>query len=196
MKTIAWDVDDVLNNLMQEWLQKKWCKETKLTVKYEEIIENPPHKILNISLDDYLSSLDSFRLSNMYQEMKPDKKIVKWFSKYGHLYRHLALTSTPLLTASTTAQWVFKHFGRWIRTFHFIPSKRNNINAPQYDKDKSEFLLWFSRIDIFIDDNKKNIDSAKKAGINAVIWPQPWNNSNLSPDETLGLLNVLLVRKA
>jgi len=57
-------------------------------------------------------------------------------------------------------------------------------------------LLWFSRIDIFIDDNKKTIDSAKKAGINAVIWPQPWNNSNLSPDETLGLLNVLLVRKA
>jgi len=188
MKTIAWDVDDVLNNLMQSWFE--WFKNRKkLNFNFQDITENPPFKILNISLAEYIQSLDEFRLSNLYQEMKPAEEVLEWFKNYGKYFRHIALTATPLIAAPTTAQWVLKNFGRWIRTFHFVPSKRENINAPDYDIDKSDFLKWFGKVDILVDDNEENINNAPKWGISGILFPSQWNNSKLSKEEALKLIN-------
>ncbi len=191
MKTIAWDVDDVLNNLMQSWFE--WFKNRKkLNLDFQDITENPPYKILNISITEYIQSLDEFRLSNLYQEMKPAEEVLEWFKNYGKYFRHIALTATPLIAAPTTAQWVFKNFGRWIRTFHFVPSRRENINVPDYDIDKSDFLKWFGKVDILVDDNEKNINNAKKWGISVILFPAQWNSSKLSKEEALKLINRMM----
>lgn len=189
IKTIAWDVDDVLNDLMRSWLEQKWMKEhDNCKVRYSEIAENPPHRLLGISIDEYLRSLDEFRLSPLYQQMRPAGEVIGWFSEYGKDFRHIALTAVPLTAASASAQWVFKHFGAWIRTFHFVPSKRKEQNIPDYDNDKAAFLKWLSKVDVLIDDSPVNVNAAENMGIKGILWPGPWNNSKLTTSETLILL--------
>lgn len=189
MKTIAWDVDDVLNDLMQAWFELKWIKgNSTCKLRYADIAENPPHRLLGTGIEEYLSSLDEFRLSPLYQQMNPVKEVIEWFSKYGSSFRHIALTSVPLGATSASSQWVFRHFGKWIRTFHFVPSNRSQENLPEYEKDKSDFLEWFGKVDIFIDDNMKNIKSAEKAGVHCILMPRPWNNSENTIEDTLSML--------
>ena len=87
MKTIAWDVDDVLNDLMLMWFRQRWIIEhDDCKLKYEELTENPPHRLLGISVYEYLQSLDDYRLSPLYQQMKPVKEVMEWcfsFSPVG-----------------------------------------------------------------------------------------------------------------
>lgn len=189
MKTVVWDIDDVLNDLMREWLL--WFSDReKIKTNYEQITENPPNKILGITEKDYLNSLDEFRLSERYQKMKPLREVYSWFEREGNRFRHIALTATPLRCAPTTALWVLKNFGKWIRTFHFIPSKREGETLPLYDSDKAQFLEWLQKADFFIDDNEENVNLAKKIGVNAIIWKRPWNSSIHSWHETLKIISA------
>lgn len=189
MKTVVWDVDDVLNDLMNNWFEI--FKKTKnVNITFQQIKENPPHRILGISLNEYLKSLDEFRLSEHYQKMQPVNTVLDWFENYGGKFRHIALTATPLSTAPTTAQWVLKNFGKWIRTFHFVPSKRQQIAVPEYDKDKSDFISWIGKIDYFIDDNLENVMKAEQMGIRAILWRRPWNSASQSWEEALHFLSI------
>jgi len=139
MKTIAWDIDDVLNDLMLLWFKQKWVAEHRdCRLRYEELTENPPHKLLEVGLNDYLGSLDEYRLSPLYQQMSPIQEVRGWFVKYGGNFRHIALTAVPLIAAPASAQWVFKNFGTWIRTFHFVPSKRGGQDIP----DNIVMIAW------------------------------------------------------
>lgn len=189
MKTISWDVDDVLNDLMQMWFEQKWVKDkSECRLRYEKLTENPPHRLLGVHLNGYLSSLDEYRLSSLYQQMVPAKEVVGWFVKNGDNFRHIALTAVPLVAASASAQWVFKHFGRWIRTFHFVPSKREGEKIPEYDVDKGAFLKWLRQVNVLVDDSPANIRAAESIGIKGILWPRPWNESKLTIQETLILL--------
>jgi hypothetical protein len=186
MKTIAWDVDDVLNDLMRCWFEEKWLPTHQECKKgYEDLKENPPHRILGINLDEYLKSLDEYRLSDEYPRMKPVKDVMDWFFLYGTEFRHIALTAVPINASSISAQWVIKNFGKWIRTFHFVPSKRSQEDIPEYEKEKGDFLQWFGKVDVLIDDNPENIRSAERAGIKGILIPRPWNNQNQSVKEIL-----------
>ena len=181
MKTIAWDVDDVLNDLMRLWLEQKWMKEhDNCKVRYPEIVENPPHRLLGVAIEEYLISLDEYRLSSMYQQMAPVKEVMSWFEKNGSNFRHIALTAVPLVAASASAQWVFRHFGPWIRTFHFVPSKREGDKIPEYDNDKGAFLKWIQKVDILVDDSHANIQAARSVGVKGIIFPKPWNKNKTS----------------
>ncbi len=193
MKIIVWDIDDVLNNLMEQWFYEKWLKENsncKLT--YSDLIENPPHKILGINIEKYQESLDEFRLTS-YMKLRPNTEVLDWFNSYGSSFRHIVLTSTPLHTSSIVANWVYKHFSRWIRTIHVIPSYRAYDNSPRYESNKGEFFDWFIPVDLFIDDSITNVNLVSKKGIKAVLWPQPWNKVKRSVSETLLLIKKLLM---
>lgn len=178
MLTIAWDIDDVLNDLMRVWFERVWLfKHPDCALKYGDLKINPPHKILSVSLNAYLESLDAFRFSGLYQQMEPAAEIAEWFKENGHKYRHIALTSVPYKAAAYSASWVFANFGRWIRTFHFVPSKRENEDIPEYDKDKGEYLAWCNKVDILVDDNEENIKAASEKGIRGILVPRPWNSA-------------------
>lgn len=190
MLTIAWDVDDVLNNLMNVWFEKKWkIEHPECNLKYSEIIENPPHKLLGVSKEGYLTSLDEFRLSNRYRRMQPLPELKNWFLRYGKFFRHIAVTAVPIHAAYVSAEWLLRHFGRWIRTFHFVPSIRKGLRTPRYDKTKKDFLQWLGKVDIFIDDNEANICGCEKIGIKGILFPRPWNSSRLSTREVLEIIN-------
>ncbi|MDD5664401.1 MAG: hypothetical protein PHT71_09100, partial [Victivallaceae bacterium] len=113
---IVWDVDDVLNNLTYEWFDEfETLNRTGIT--YEKLSENPPDRLLGISRESYLESLDDFRMRRI-TSLKPVEETMQWFIRHGNKFRHAALTATPFRCAPASAQWVIKHYGNWIRTFH------------------------------------------------------------------------------
>lgn len=189
MITIAWDIDDVLNDLMKCWFEKKWLPQHQdCKKKYEDLKENPPHKILGINHSEYLKSLDEYRLSEEYANMKPVQEIMEWFLENGRNFRHVALTAVPLKASFISAQWVLKNFGIWIRTFHFVPSERPLEKVPKYEDSKGDFLKWFGKVDIMIDDNYENIKNAKRVGVKWILIPRPWNNQRLTIEAVLSSL--------
>jgi hypothetical protein len=190
MMTIVWDVDDVLNHLMREWFEQEWKPEhPQCNVVYDEIRQNPPHHILGISESEYLESLDRFRLSDGGRQMAADTSVAEWFAAHGRGARHIALTSRPLEMAGTAAEWVLRHFGAYIRAFGVAPCRRS-ANTPRYDASKSEFLAWWGRADILVDDSRENIAAAADLGIRAVRFPQPWNGGGNACDALRELTEI------
>ena len=192
-RIVVWDVDDVLNDLMRAWLDNVWTPAHPAQVMpYEDLGENPPHALLGISSSEYVSSLDEFRLSPGYAQQAPNPDILAWLHDNGGGCRHIALTATALRTAPTTAAWVLRNFGRWIREFAFIPAPRAGENVPIYDVDKGAWLARLGTAAILVDDSPQNVDAATAAGGVALCWPRPWNGSGVSVAETLQVLSRLV----
>ena len=188
MKTIIWDIDDVLNDLMKSWFEHdRRLKNTENKIKYKDLIENPPHRLLNITERQYLAALDKFRNSAAAQNMRPNPVLLRWFHLHGHEARHIALTSRPLHTVPLLSAWVFKNFGLWIRTFAFVPCRMKK-NTPLYEKNKKEYLKWLAKADILIDDSPENIKGAKESGIKGLLYPAPWNKSDITVERLLAML--------
>ena len=193
MKTIVWDIDDVLNDLMRIWLERWWkpshpdCK-----IGYDQISQNPPHELLGVSKSEYLASLDDFRLSQIAREMTPVPELLAWFREYGDRFRHVALTATALHTASSSAVWIMHHFGRWIRSFHVIPSPRQDESIPVYDQSKVDFLRWWGKGDVLVEDNPLNAASVEILAIRSILIKRPWNQSRLTLVEALDMLTSLI----
>lgn len=192
MLTLAWDVDDVLNDLMRIWLDVWWRPQHPgCMLTYEDIKKNPPHQLLGVGLDKYLQSLDEFRLSGRYEQMQPNPEVIEWFEKHGSLFRHIAVTSVPRVAAPVSALWVIRHFGDWIRTFHFVPSPRRSEILPEYDTTKADYLKWLNRVDILIDDNEYNVAGLIIIGIQYFLVSRPWNSSTFRMDDLLCTLSRL-----
>ena len=184
--TLAWDIDDVLNDLMRNWLEAWWRPQhPDCMLNYEDIKKNPPHQLLGVELDEYLQSIDDFRLSGYYEQMQPNFKVLEWFKKNGSSFRHIALTSVPRIAASVSAAWVIRHFGDWIRTFHFVPSPRSDEILPEYDTTKADYLRWLNRVDMLIDDSEKNVAGLTRMGIQYFLVSRPWNTSLLKMEDLL-----------
>jgi hypothetical protein len=191
MKTLTWDVDDVLNDLMRDWLQAWWrAQHPECKVDYEEIRENPPERILGISRETYLNSLDEFRREHG-PLLKPNVAVLAWFKTYGHLFRHMALTTTPLHCADISAAWVMKYFGNWIRSFNVVPSPRGKAPHFEYDTNKADFLDWLGGSDMMIDDNPTTIAQLGRRSTQTLLWPQPWNDNQQTPAMALEFLTQL-----
>jgi hypothetical protein len=191
--TIAWDVDDVLNDLMYAWFHQSWQQlHPESQLQYSDLITNPPHQLLGVSLPEYLDTLDRFRLDGSFQRLEPKSELLDWFEQWGSQFRHIALTATPITVAPISAAWVTSHFGEWIRCFGFVPSCRVGESLPIYDQSKGDFLQWWGKADILIDDSPSNIVAAEAVGVKTILMPQPWNQSQLTTSATLDLLVSLL----
>jgi len=180
VKTIIWDIDDVLNDCMRTWLEKCWLPaHPERLMKFEEIRENPPHRLLGVAREEYLASLDAFRLSPQAQAMVPDVHLMAWFRNHGFSFRHIALTARPRKTVSPAIEWVLRHFGEWFQTFSFVPAQRPGDAPGHPDRDKAGFLSWLGKADYFIDDSPENVESAQCLGIAAFLVARPWNKGGL-----------------
>ena len=176
MRTLIWDVDDVLNALTREWLASAEGKAVnRHGLSFEALTANPPHDLLGTSRQKYLASLDAFR-RRAYARLQPDPALLAWLQVHGPRYRHLALSAVPLACAELSAAWVFRHWGHWLRGFHVLPSPRPGVNAPVWDHHKADFLHWLGRSDVtLIDDNPGTCEQAAAAGYAVLRVPQPWN---------------------
>jgi FMN phosphatase YigB (HAD superfamily) len=175
MQTIVWDIDDVLNSLMRDWFTHLWLPQRPACgLSYEDLRENPPHRVLHIECEEYLASLDAFRGSPEARAMQPNPDLLEWFRAHGREYRHVALTARPLESAPHAAEWLFRHFGAWFRCFGVVPT-RPDLAAPRYDRNKADFLRWLDAADYLVDDSPVNIEQARALGLRTFLYPQPWN---------------------
>jgi 5'(3')-deoxyribonucleotidase len=177
MKTIVWDVDEVLNNLVIEWLEywKVLFPDCKIT--YDQITNYSLKKVLNAPSNEILQSIDDFKFLGFFTDLKPNQKILKWFEEYGKYFHHIALTSCSLRTSHISASWVYENFGRWIRSFHCIPSSREGKEDIIYDINKAEYIKRIEDVDIFIDDCPENCEKVQDLyhGIKIFTPKKPWN---------------------
>ena len=188
MRTLVWDIDDVLNNLMEIWLRRWREQHPEAVLDYAAIKRNPPHEFLGISFEAYLESLDQIRSSvSAHEELTPNPQITAWLAEHGHRYRHLALTARPAPTAGPAAAWVLGHFGAWIRTVAFVPV-RKPAGWPDYDLNKADYLRWLDPDAILVDDSPENVSQARDKGLAAMLFPQPWNAATQSVPEILNQL--------
>jgi hypothetical protein len=185
MKTIIWDVDDVLNDLMRAWLEDWSSKSNATPVEFDRLTRNPPHELLGISRNEYLASLDSFRLSTLIEELPPTPEVFDWFCRHGDKCHNVALTAAPLFAGHLSAEWLMRHFGCWVQSFNIVPSPRDGDCSRQFHATKADFLRWWGKADMLVDDNEENIAGALSLGIRAVLVPKPWNHSALTLAETL-----------
>lgn len=193
MKTIVWDVDDVLNDLMRVWLEQEWrVSHPECQLTFDELTSNPPHQLLKTTKEDYLLSLDRFRSSGGFSSLEPLPEVQEWFQAFGARYRHMALTAVPRDKASLSAEWVIRHFGDWIRVFHFVPSIRKTDSFPAYDLNKGEVFQRLKEEAVFIDDNEENVADAEKAGFPALLMPRPWNKAKGNVQTALKALSDLV----
>jgi hypothetical protein len=175
MRTIVWDVDDVLNNLTGLWFERWRQQHPECTLAYGDLRRNAPHELVGISFENYLTSLDEIRASiSGHEDLTPNPQIVAWLNEHGHRYRHMALTARPPHTAAAAGSWVFGHFGKWIRTISFVPP-RKPADWPGYDQNKADHLDWLKLDGILVDDSATNIMEVKDRGRPAILFPQPWN---------------------
>jgi len=189
MLTVIWDVDDILNDLMYQWLHHGWLAEhPDCRTSYAELTGNPPHSVLGVDREDYLASMDRFRKTERASNMTPNPEVLAWFYAQGHRCRHIALTARPLETTPDAAHWVMRHFGAWIRCFCVVPS-RPEEGIPLYDRTKGEFLAWLGRGDVLVDDATENIAQAASLGLSTLQPAQPWNASTQTMSAVLKQLS-------
>jgi hypothetical protein len=175
---VIWDVDDVLNELMREWFEDWWQpRNPACTSGYGAIAANPPHAVLGISEEDYLASLDEFRTAR-FADLRPRAEVVEWFAAHGDRAHHVALSAPPEAFAHLSAAWVIRNFGRWIRTFAFVPARRGRAEVADPRIAKRDYLQWLGHGDVFLDDREVNVDAARGVGLTGIVVPQPWNASS------------------
>jgi hypothetical protein len=180
MLTIVWDVDDILNNLMQQWFHDGWLAEhSDCRLAYAELTSNPPDTVLGVQRSEYLDSMDRFRSTEQGCNLTPNPQVLDWFREQGSHFRHIALTARPLETAPDVAHWIMRHFGGWIRCFGVVPTRLGK-EFPVYDRSKGDFLAWLGRGDVLVDDSTENIHQAASLGLRTLQPAQPWNNSTLT----------------
>jgi hypothetical protein len=172
---IIWDLDDTLNELMKEWLVWRCRVDRAPAVDFADVRENPPHRLLRIDLSEYLGSLDRFRNSAEARAMAPAPGVAAWFEAHGFDFEHHVVTARPISTVPAAAEWVFRHFGRWIRHFHFAPARRPDEDVPDSGASKREIISQFSRADFFVDDSRENLEAARGLVGTVLLVPQPWN---------------------
>jgi len=179
MIMIAWDVDDVLNNLTEAWLAANHP-----AANYTALVTNPPLEPLGLERAAYLASLDHFR-ETCFESLRPNAEVLAWFREHGHRARHIALSAVPRRFAPVSAEWTLAHFGDWIRTYSFIPSPRPEDAFADYDTDKVAFLARTGLADALVDDSEKNVQGARFIGFTDLLFPQPWNSARATPVHTL-----------
>jgi hypothetical protein len=188
MRSIVWDVDDVLNNLTEHWLARWRADHPQAIPDYASLRKNPPHELLSISFETYLESLDEIRGSvSAHDQLTPNPRILEWLLEHGHRYRHVALTARPPHTAGPAAAWVLDHFGAWIRSVAFVPVRKPPA-WPDYDLRKVEYLQWLDAQGVLLDDSATNVAEVRSAGLSALLFPQPWNGSTETVPEVLAQL--------
>ncbi|MGH7995664.1 MAG: hypothetical protein ACREFX_04855 [Opitutaceae bacterium] len=174
---IVWDLDDTLNELMLAW--HGWFNRDRRTggvrLSFAELRENPPHRLLGLAEDEYRASLDRFRLSPAGRNLEPSPAALAWFERHGFEFEHHVLTARSLATVPAAAEWVFSHFGRWIRHFHFIPAVRAGEVLPDAGQAKADVIRELGPARYFVDDNPAEVEAARACVEESLLVAQPWN---------------------
>ncbi len=194
MLTIAWDMDDVLNDLIWAWFHEEWLpSHPDCRLQYRDLLENPPHRILGIESGEFVNMIDAYRESDKAAKLTPSPQILDWLASYGALCLHAVVTARPIGSLPQMSHWLFRHFGGYVRALGVVPV-RLKPGEPAYHNTKGEFRSWFGKIDVLVDDSEENLRSAEASGVRGILFPQPWNSNRGTVSDTLRLVTDMVIR--
>ena len=171
---LIWDIDDVLNDLMNLCISTT-AQKLKPGIKFEEIRNNPPLPELGCSLDEYRGILDECRNKYLFDQ-PPRKEVMAFFRDWGEHFRSITLSAAPLSITPRSSEWVLRHFGPWIQGTIFVPSPRKDAPVLSASfSSKAEAVLALDGI--LIDDMPANVEKVRAAGGEALYFPAPWNEN-------------------
>jgi FMN phosphatase YigB (HAD superfamily) len=85
-----------------------------------------------------------------------------------------------------------RHFGGWMRSFNVVPSRRAGDEPASHAATKKEFLEWWGKADVLVEDSPANLAGAEELGIQTVLVPRPWNGKRRSLQESLDELTAFV----
>ena len=195
---VVWDIDDVLNPLMEVWLEhQKSIKRIDGSFSYDSLTDPDFSQTLKWGRNSFLESLDEFRLQ-FQSKLLPNRMIQNWFENQSKIrVKHVALTATPRVISEISRNWLEVNFGTHITDFFLAPSARDDDGLPRMTKLDfyQQFTSEFKHV-IAIDDRPDNLTNAKTAGASTLCWPQPWNDSLLDSEETLKALSRMIFERS
>lgn len=175
---------------MDAWLKTFWKKEQpSCKVKFSELSENPPHRILGCTLKEYFLSLDSFRNSSEGSRIMPRPEVLAWFQHHGDRFENHIITARPQATVAAAAEWVFRHFGTWVRHFHYTPAVRDRTDILERIFCKGDVIRKLGGGYAIIDDSPQQLESAGNHVCHKILVPQPWNQQRRPLEDCLEKLN-------
>ncbi len=177
---IVWDLDDVLLPFT-EWWFADYCRMEKpdCSLEYAGLTENPPHRVLGISIGTFLRSIDRFRISDAAAEIPPHPEVYDWFAGSGDRFRHFILTARPADMVEPARRWSNRNLGKWIEGFDFVPVRAPGQTTINHFPSKVRYIREnLPDCVCFIDDNEKTVEEVSRlSGIQALLFPQPWNSA-------------------
>ena len=190
MTILVWDIDDVLNELTAQWLAT--ISHNTISTKHQ--LTNPDfHTFLGWSRDEYLHSIDNYRLDH-YRDLAPNELVIGFMSE-TQFCSHILLTATPLISAPHSAEWALRHFGSLIDGILIAPSTRPGVQSTRMSKlDHIARITATGEAVLCIDDLPANITQAHQSGAEGILWPQPWNNSSSTIDSVLNFITTSFLR--
>lgn len=169
---VAWDVDDVLNDLTLRWAD--WAG---FSISMLAPPTGDPSSWISsqgINHNEYLASLDHFRDSE-YPGLEPNEAVLDVLRGWPRWRTtHIALSATPLFAQAIVASWTMRHFGHWLRAIWFCPSPRTTDPRGTTQHSKGDVLNGFRNSTLLVDDSVSNLESAQ-ATSRVVLYPRPWN---------------------
>lgn len=181
-----WDIDDVLNDLSRLCIEHT-AQRLKPGITFAEIKNNPPLEELGCTLEEFMGILDECRQEYLFSA-PPRQEVLDFFNSFGDRFHSMTLSSCPMHLAPRSAEWVLRHFGKWIQGTLFVPSPRKHIpvNSVLFSS-KAEAVIKLNAT--LIDDMPINVERVREAGGRALYFPAPWNpNKDVPPGEFLDSL--------
>lgn len=184
---VAWDIDDVLNDLTLQWAS--W-----VGLEVWELV--PPTgdsatwvSSLGMKPSEYLESLDAYR-NDSYKALEPNPFILQLLSDWpSQDDTHIALTATPLFAQSIVAEWTMRHFGDWFRGVWFCPSQRPADPPGMPATTKGGVLSKFRVRALLIDDSVSNLATIETPNV-GLLYPRPWNSTQTQETLKVFLANL------
>lgn len=188
--TIAWDVDDVLNELT-----RSWAETAGLGDRFKDGQGRDPGAYVNslgFPPSDYLISLDEFR-ANCYGSLEPNSLTHAWFVQHGSRCDHVVVSRTPLKASSIMRAWVLDHFGRWITNVIVTPSWRSTDPSGTLYPSKGDIMQSIRKPAVLVDDTEANLVEARRT-CHVVTFAQPWNSGASQRDSLAELTDILAMQ--
>ncbi len=184
---MAWDVDDVLNDLSAAWASHEG-------LDWKSARGGSPKEMassLGIPEDEYLASLDRFRREE-YRFLSPNPFIRDWLSQAAGSVRSVAITRTPIRTAGQVSRWVFETYGHLIQGYFVALSPRREDPVNTTYESKADVVRRIVGVVALVDDQPANF-SDLPVTCAALEYPRAWNSAGAATD-LLADLSALVVR--
>lgn len=166
---IAVDLDDVLASSLAKFIEFH-NKHYKTKLKIDNWDKYYLSDIIDLSREEELERVKHFESSKHFEEIKPIKGADKAIAHLSKKHKLVIITARPKSKEKETKTWLSKHIPE-IKEVKFT-----HITHHIHHKTKLELCKEIGA-EMIIEDNLNNAKMCAKAGIKAILFDYPYNQT-------------------